>query len=258
MLLATWNINSIRAREERLLNWLERRQPDVVCLQELKCTEQQFPYDAIEAAGYRAAVHGQKTYNGVAILAKSPIEDVTTGFGDDSDESQARVISGTVEGARIISVYVVNGKRVDSEKYEYKLAWLERLEAFLAGHNLAAPLAICGDYNIVPDERDVEKKEAWEGGVLYNEDLTTRFRRLLDLGLVDTFRRHHQEGGLYSWWDYRMLGFPKNNGLRIDHILATPALADTSTDAYIDRDERKGQKPSDHAPVLTEFEWGTR
>jgi len=246
------------ARLEHVLAWLQENSPEVLCLQETKVTEEQFPLQPFQDRGWHVAHSGQKSYNGVAILAKSPIEDVTTGFGDDGDESQARVITGTVEGARIISVYVVNGKRVDSDKYEYKLAWLERLEAFLAGHDLAAPLAICGDYNIVPDERDVEKKEAWEGGVLYNEDLTTRFRRLLDLGLVDTFRRHHQEGGLYSWWDYRMLGFPKNNGLRIDHILATPALADTSTDAYIDRDERKGQKPSDHAPVLTEFEWGTR
>lgn len=255
MLLATWNVNSIRAREERLLAWLEHRRPDVVCLQELKCTEEQFPYDAITAAGYQAAVHGQKAYNGVAILAKGPIDDVTTGFGDGSDESQARVISGTVEGARIISVYVVNGKHIDSDKYALKLQWLDRLERFVARQDLAAPLAICGDYNIVPDERDVEKKEAWEGGVLYNEDLSARFQRLLELGLIDTFRRHHQEGGLYSWWDYRMLGFPKNNGLRIDLLLATPALANTSTDAWVDRDERKGQKPSDHAPVLTEFEW---
>jgi exodeoxyribonuclease-3 len=253
MLLATWNVNSIRAREERLIAWLGRRRPNVVCLQELKCTDDQFPYDAIEAAGYRAAVHGQKTYNGVAILARSAIEEVTTGFGDGGDESQARVISGTVEGARIISVYVVNGQSVDSDKYAYKLAWLERLETFVATHDLSAPLGICGDYNIVPDERDVENADSWAGGVLYNEDLSARFQRLLDLGLVDTFRRHHEEGGLYSWWDYRMLGFPKNNGLRIDHILATPALANTSTDAYVDRDERKGQKPSDHAPVLTAF-----
>ena len=233
--------------------WLESRQPDVVCLQELKCTDDQFPYDVVEAAGYRAAVHGQKTYNGVAILAKSTIDDVTTGFDDGGDDSEARLIGGTVDGVRIVSAYVVNGKRIDSDKYAFKLAWLDRLEQFAARHDLSAPLAICGDYNIAPDERDVEKKEAWEGGVLYNEDLTARFRSLIDLGLVDTFRTHHQEGGLYSWWDYRMLAFPKNNGLRIDHILATPALAATSTDAWVDRDERKGEKPSDHAPVLTEF-----
>jgi len=253
MLLATWNVNSVRAREERLLAWLELRQPDVVCLQELKCVDEQFPHEAVEAAGYHAAVHGQKTYNGVAILSKTPIEDVTTGFGDGGDDEQARVISGTVDGARIISVYVVNGKSIDSDKYEFKLQWLDRLERFVAGHDLTGPLAISGDYNIVPDERDVAKKEAWAGGVLFNEDLSARFEQLLGLGLVDTFRRHHEEGGVYSWWDYRMLGFPKNNGLRIDHILATPALAETSTDAYVDRDERKGNKPSDHAPVLTAF-----
>lgn len=253
MLLATWNINSIRAREERLLAWLDRRQPDVVCLQELKCTEDQFPYDALEAAGYGAAVCGQKTYNGVAILAREPIEDIVTGFGDGGDDTEARVISGTVDGVRIVSVYVVNGKRIDSDKYALKLEWLERLHRFAARHDLSEPLAICGDYNIAPDERDVEKIDAWAGGVLYNEDLTARFERLLGLGLVDTFRRHHDEGGLYSWWDYRMLAFPKNNGLRIDHNLASEPLASTSTDAWVDRDERKGKKPSDHAPVFTEF-----
>jgi exodeoxyribonuclease-3 len=253
MLLASWNLNSIRAREERLLAWLERRRPDVVCLQELKCTEDQFPFEAVEAAGYEAAVHGQKTYNGVAILAKSDPEDISTGFADGGDDSQARVIAATIDGVRIISVYVVNGKQIDSEKYAHKLEWLERLERYLAAQDRSAPLAICGDYNIVPDERDVEKREIWQGGVLYNEDLSARFERLLDLGLVDTFRTHHDEAGIYSWWDYRMLGFPKNNGLRIDHILATPSLAERSTDAWVDRDERKGQKPSDHAPVLTEF-----
>ncbi len=253
MLLASWNLNSIRAREERLLAWLVRRRPDVVCLQELKCTEDQFPFEAIEAAGYQAAVHGQKTYNGVAILATSAPEDISTGFGDGGDDSQARVIAATIDGVRIISVYVVNGKQIDSEKYAHKLEWLDRLERYLAAQDRTAPLAICGDYNIVPDERDVEKHEIWQGGVLYNEDLSARFKRLLDLGLVDTFRTHHDETGIYSWWDYRMLGFPKNNGLRIDHILATPALAERSTDAWVDRDERKGKKPSDHAPVLTQF-----
>jgi exodeoxyribonuclease-3 len=255
MLLATWNVNSIRAREGRLLPWLETREPDIVCLQELKCTKDQFPFEAIETAGYRAAVHGQKTYNGVAILAKSEITDVTTGFGDGGDDSQARVIAGTVEGARIVSVYVVNGKQIDSDKYAFKLEWLDRLQRYLEAQDLDAPLAICGDYNIAPEERDVSNPERWRDGVLFNPDLSARFERFLDLGLVDTFRTHHEEAGLYSWWDYRMLAFPKNNGLRIDHILATEPLAERSTDAFVDRDERKGQKPSDHAPVITDFDW---
>ena len=198
-------------------------------------------------------MHGQKTYNGVAILAQADIADVTVGFSDGGDESQSRVIAATIGGVRIVSVYVVNGKQIDSDKYALKLEWLDRLEAYLAAQDLAAPLAICGDYNIAPDARDVEKEEIWAGGILYNEDLSARFQRLLDLGLVDTFRTHHSDGGLYSWWDYRMLGFPKNNGLRIDHILASASLADRSTDAWVDRDERKGHKPSDHAPVITEF-----
>lgn len=253
MLIATWNLNSIRAREERLLAWLERRAPDVVCLQELKCTAAQFPSVALQDAGYHAAVNGQKTYNGVALLAREPIGNVTTGFDDGGDDSEARVIGGTVNGTRVVSVYVVNGKRIDSDKYADKLRWLDRLERFIRRQDLDAPLAICGDLNIAPAERDVARPEAWAGGVLYNEDLSARFRRLLDLGLVDTFRRHHDDGGIYSWWDYRRLAFPKNDGLRIDHVLATPALAARSTQVWVDRDERKGEKPSDHAPVMAEF-----
>lgn len=254
MLLATWNINSIRARQERLLGWLETRKPDIVCLQELKCTNEQFPTEAIEGAGYHAAVHGQKTYNGVAILAKKEIEDVSTGFGDGGDDTEARVIAGTVDGVRVVSVYVVNGKQIDSDKYAFKLEWLDRLHRYVEAQDLEVPLAVCGDYNIAPEERDVSKPERWRDGVLFNPDLSARFESLLDLGLVDTFRTHHDEGGLYSWWDYRMLAFPKNNGLRIDHILASHPLAERSTDAFVDRDMRKGDKPSDHAPVLTAFD----
>ncbi len=253
MLLASWNLNSIRAREERLLAWLERRQPDVVCLQELKCTEDQFPFEAIEAAGYQAIVHGQKTYNGVAILSKSDPTDVSTGFGDGGDESQARVIAATIDGVRIISVYVVNGGEIDSGKYAYKLKWLKRLENYLAAQDCTAQLAICGDYNSVPDERDVKNPKDWWGGVLYNKDLDAWFKGFIDLGLQDTLRIHHKEAEIYSWWDYRMLAFPKNNGLRIDFILTTNKLAARSADAGVDRDERKGKKPSDHAPVFAEF-----
>ena len=253
MLLATWNLNSIRAREERVVEWLQTRAPDVVCLQELKCTDEQFPYDAIEGAGYHAAVHGQKTYNGVAILSKRAIEDVTTGFDDGGDDSQARVISGTIDGARIVSIYVPNGKQIDSDKYELKLQWLARLDEWLQSGVADGPFALCGDFNIAPEARDVSRPERWEGGVLYNEDLSAHFERWIDGGLVDTFRIHHQEAGLYSWWDYRMLAFPKNNGLRIDHILATAPLADGCTDAFVDRDQRKGTKPSDHAPVIADL-----
>ncbi len=212
MLLASWNLNSIRAREERLLAWLKRRQPDVVCLQELKCTQDQFPFEAIEAAGYQPIVHGQKTYNGVAILSKSGPTDVSTGFGDDGDESQARVIAATIDGVRIISVYVPNGGAVYSkkfsgpeneqrakEKYAGKIEWLRRLKHFLEAQDLTAPLAICGDYNIIPGKRDtayhekqlvdsdkkIEHNKYWNGPI-YNEELSDNFKRLLDLGLVDT------------------------------------------------------------------------
>lgn len=255
MLVASWNINSIRARAGRVVDWLEDRQPDVVCLQELKGTNEKFPWDVIRSAGYEAAVHGQKTYNGVALLAKHKIEDVVTGFDDGVDDLQARVIAGTVAGARIASVYVPNGKRVDSDKYAYKLEWLDRLERYLRSGVLDGPFLICGDFNIAPEERDVAEPERWRGGVLYNDDLSARFDRYLETGLADTFRIHHEEGGLFSWWDYRMLAFPRNNGLRIDHMLATPPLAERCTSAFVDRDQRKGEKPSDHAPVLADFDW---
>jgi exodeoxyribonuclease-3 len=163
------------------------------------------------------------------------------------------VIAATIDGVRIISVYVVNGGEIDSGKYAYKLKWLKRLENYLAAQDCTAQLAICGDYNIVPHERDAKNHDDWWGGVLYNKDLDTWFKRFIDLGLQDTLRIHHKEAEIYSWWDYRMLAFPKNNGLRIDFILATNKLAARSADAGVDRDERKGKKPSDHAPVFAEF-----
>lgn len=255
MLIATWNVNSVRAREERLLRWLEGKQPDVLCLQELKTLEEGFPFEAVADAGYQAAAYGQKTYNGVAILARTAPADVIRGFGGGDDDPQARLIAATVEGVRIISAYVPNGSTVGSEKYEYKLAWLERLGAYLERLDLADdPVVLCGDINIAPEERDVNRPEEWQGTVLFNDEMRAQFQGLLDLGLVDTFRLHRPEEGLYSWWDYRQLGFPRNNGLRIDHILASRATAERCFDAAIDRDERKGQKPSDHAPVLAWFE----
>ena len=190
MLLASWNLNSIRAREGRLLPWLKRRQPDVVCLQELKCTEDQFPFEAIEAAGYQAIVHGQKTYNGVAILSKSGPTDVSTGFGDGGDESQARGIAATIDQVRIISVYVPQGgarqDQSDTEAREYKRTWLRRLKSYLKKQDLTAPVAICGDYNIIPGRRDVAYHHMYWTGPIYNEELCKDFEELLELGLVDT------------------------------------------------------------------------
>jgi exodeoxyribonuclease-3 len=254
MNITTWNVNSIRAREERLLAWLEAATPDVVCLQETKVVDDHFPVDALEALGYHAATLGQKTYNGVAILSRSPLEDVERGMGDQSDDDQARVIAATVNGIRIISAYFPNGRTVDDEKYQYKQAWMDRLLTRLGSHDFENErLVVAGDFNIAPDERDVNRLEQWTGSVLYNPDMSGYYQKFIDLGLVDTFRLHNKEAGLYSWWDYRMLGFPKNNGLRIDHILASTPLAAECVSARIERDMRKGKKPSDHTVVWAEF-----
>jgi exodeoxyribonuclease-3 len=254
MLLASWNINSIRARHERFLRWLTARKPDVLCLQELKCTEEQFPFDDVKAAGYNVAVFGQKTYNGVAILAKSEIADVRLGLDDGGDEMGARVISAVVGGLRIVNVYVVNGQVVGSEKYAAKLEWMGRLRAYLdARHRAAEPLVLCGDFNVAPEPRDVDRPDVWASSVLFHEDVRRALQHIVAFGLEDTLRLHTQAAGLYSWWDYRKLSFPKNDGLRLDLILATPSAARTCTAASIDRDERKGQQPSDHAPVLATF-----
>lgn len=254
MRIATWNVNSVNARRERLLAWLARSRPDVACLQELKCEDALFPHDAVREAGYHAAVHGQRTYNGVAILSREPAAEVTTGLLDGVTDPQARLIAATIAGVRIVCVYVPNGGEPGSEKLSYKLDWLARLEHYLRlRHDPAQPLALCGDLNVAPEARDVARPEEWAGTVLCLPNVRSALARIGEWGLTDCFRALHPEGGHYSWWDYRMLGFPKNNGLRIDHVLASAPLAARATSASIDRDERKGQRPSDHAPVLVEF-----
>ncbi|MCI0340719.1 MAG: exodeoxyribonuclease III [Planctomycetales bacterium] len=255
MKLLTWNVNSVRAREARLLAVLERHKPDVACLQELKALEEQFPAEAVKAAGYHAAVNGQKTWNGVAILSREPPEDVRRGLGDGAPDPQARLVSARVAGARVICAYVPNGEEVGSEKWAYKLEWLARLRRALErDFAKGEPLVLAGDLNVAPDDKDVAKPEDWAGTVLCHEDARKALARVAAWGLADVVRKHHPEGGLYTWWDYRMLAFPKGNGLRIDHVLATAPLADRSRAASVDRDERKGEKPSDHAPVIAEFD----
>jgi exodeoxyribonuclease-3 len=252
--LATWNVNSIRARQERLLAFLVRWRPDVVCLQELKVQDEDFPAAALAAAGYGAVRLCQRAYNGVAILSREPASGVVRGLGDEVDDPQARLIAASVCGVRVLSAYAPNGGEVGSEKWAYKIDWLRRLAAYLAAqHRAEEPLVLCGDLNIAPEARDVCDPDLWEGSVLYHADLRAAFGRLEAGGLTDVFRRHHAEKGLYSWWDYRMLAFPKNNGLRIDHVLASPVLAARSTACVIDRQERKGKQPSDHAPVVADF-----
>ena len=255
MKIATWNVNSIRSRLERLLRWLEKARPDVVCLQELKAADEVFPREAIREAGYHAAVFGQKTYNGVAILSRSELEDVQRGMGDDADDPQARLIAARIDGIQVIGAYVPNGQSVGSEKYAYKLDWMRRLRAYLDRRfEPSVPLILCGDFNVAPDDRDVANPEKWGGSVLCHQRARDALENVRRWGLADVFRQFHPEGGIYSWWDYRMLAFPKNDGLRLDHVFATESLARRCTGAEIDRDERKGQKPSDHAPVIAMFD----
>ncbi len=254
MRLACWNVNSVRARLERVQAWLKSRQPDLLALQELKCTADAFPTEAFEELGYRSAVHGQKTYNGVALLARAELEDIETGM-DGDDPPQARLIAATWRGIRVVCVYVPNGQSPESEKFTYKLSWLDRLCEWIAErHQPSDPLIVMGDFNIAPEDRDVHDPDAWRGQVHFHPQEHARLARLHDFGLVDLFRQHHPEPGLYSWWDYRQLAFPRNAGLRIDLALATPSVARRCTDCRIDREERKGKQPSDHAPLLIELD----
>ena len=255
MKIATWNVNSVRARLERLIAWLEAHRPDVLCLQETKCVTEAFPYEPIAAAGYHAAVWGQKAYNGVAIL--SPVEpaDVRCGMVDGADDPQARLISATIGDVNVISAYFPNGREVGAEAYAYKLAWMARLREHLEREfSPSRPLALCGDFNVVLDDLDAAHPRQWDNTVLCHADARDALAGIRQWGLTDVFRKHNADGGVYSWWDYRGLSFPKNNGLRLDHVYATAPLAETSTSAGADRDERKGDKPSDHVPVTVEFD----
>ena len=254
MKIATWNVNSIRARLDRLLAFLQRAEPDVLCLQELKVPEADFPTEAIEQAGYHAAVLGQRTYNGVAILSRTPLSDIEVGLPGDESDDQARLIGATIRGVRVLSAYVPNGQSVGSEKWSYKLGWLRRLENWLGQeYDPGQPLALCGDFNVAPEARDAARPEEWAESVLCHPDGRAALARIIAWGLKDTVRIHDKGPGPWTWWDYRMLAFPKGNGLRIDHILATAPLAGRCRGVTVDREERKGKLPSDHAPVIAEF-----
>ncbi len=256
--IATWNVNSVRAREARLTAWLRERQPDVVCLQELKCEEATFPWDPIRFAGYEACIAGQKTYNGVAILARAELSltDVQRGLDDGEPDPHARLIAATVGGVRVVSVYAPNGQSVGSDKWNYKLAWYDRLRGFLETRCRAGePLALCGDFNVAPEARDVHDPARWEAETLYHPRARQALADVTSWGLTDTFRQHVDDGGFYSWWDYRAGSFHKNMGLRIDHIFATAPLAQRCLAASIDREARKGKDPSDHTPVVASFEY---
>jgi exodeoxyribonuclease III len=254
MKIASWNINSLRKRQQRLLDWLAKEEPDVVCLQETKCSDDQFPELALSAAGYRCVFHGQKSYNGVAILSRHELRKRRAALCDESEDPQARVIAATINDVRVFSIYAPNGQVVGSPAFNYKLQWFVQLRDCLAeAQKSFAQVIVCGDFNVAPEDRDVHDPALWRGAIMCSEEERAAFRALEQIGLCDTFRIHHAEGGLFSWWDYRMLAFQKNRGLRIDAILASESLAERCTAAGIDREMRKGKDPSDHAPVWAEF-----
>ena len=253
MKLATWNVNSLKVRLPQLLEWLGRERPDVVCLQETKMEDAVFPAAEIRAAGYEVVFSGQRTYNGVAVLSTAPLEDVSAGIPGFADE-QKRVLAVTRNGVRVVCAYVPNGQSVGSDKYEYKLRWFAALRNYLAAELARHPqLALAGDFNVAPEDRDVHDPKAWEGQVHVSEPERAAWRALIEAGTVDAFRAFEQPEKSYSWWDYRMMGFRRNAGLRIDHILVSPALAARCTGVSIDKEPRRLERPSDHTPVIAEF-----
>jgi exodeoxyribonuclease III len=252
--VATWNVNSLRVRLPQLRDWLAAEQPDLLGLQETKVTDSDFPRADIESLGYAVTFAGQKSYNGVAILSRHAAADVLVdipGFATD----ERRVLAATYGNVRMINLYVPNGSEVGSDKYDFKLRWLTALASWLKSEIGRHPqVVVVGDFNIAPEERDVHDPELWKDGVLFSATVRASFQALLDLGLCDTLRLHSQESGLYSWWDYRMAAFRRNLGLRIDHVLASPALCKTCTACHIDKAPRKWERPSDHAPVIAQFD----
>lgn len=253
MKIATWNVNSLKVRLPQVLDWLTTHQPDVLGLQETKLTDSNFPLEPIEALGYHVAFSGQPTYNGVAVLSKTPISDVVTDLPG-LDDPQRRVLAVSTGGIRFVNLYVPNGQAVGTDKYAYKLDWLEKLKAFLRDKLTCHPrTAVVGDFNIALEPEDVHDPAEWEGKVLFSEPERAALRELLELGFVDTYRLFPQEAGEFSWWDYRMNNFRRNRGLRIDLVLASTALAADCTAAYIDRTPRTWERPSDHTPVVAEF-----
>ncbi len=254
MRIATWNVNSVNARLEAVLAWFADAAPDVACLQEIKCVDEKFPSEAFERLGYNVAIHGQKTYNGVALLSKTPLEDVRRGLpGDDGDE-QARYIEAVISGpspVRVAGIYLPNGNPVDSEKFAYKLRWMDRLNRhardLLA---LEEPLVIAGDYNVIPEPQDVHDPAAWAGDALFRPESRAAFRALKWLGLTDAYMAADGVPGGYTFWDYQAGAWPRDHGIRIDHLLLSPTAADSLTSVIIHRDVRGREKPSDHVPVV--------
>jgi exodeoxyribonuclease-3 len=254
MKLASWNVNSLKVRLPHLLDWVAAQVPDIVCLQEIKLEDDKFPHVELETAGYRCAWSGQKTYNGVAILSRAALAEVATGLPAFPDE-QRRLIAATIGSVRVVCAYVPNGQAVDSEKYEYKLRWLEAFRLWLADELKVHPrLAVLGDFNVAPADEDVHDPRAWENQVLFSSREREAFQKLLALGLKDAFRLFTQPERSFTWWDYRLNAFKRNLGLRIDHILLSAELTSLCRASSIDVAPRRLERPSDHAPVLAELQ----
>lgn len=253
MKLATWNVNSLKVRLPQVLDWVARQQPDVLCLQETKTEDANFPRAVIEGSGLHALFSGQKTYNGVAILSRQRAADPVMSMPAFPDE-QKRVLAATIDGVRIVCLYVPNGESVGSEKYQYKLRWLAAVREWLKGElSRNARLAVLGDFNVAPEARDVHDPQLWEGKVLFSESERAALRELTGLPLHDSFRLFEQPEGSFTWWDYRMNGFRRKMGLRIDHILLSDSLAKQCKSCVIDVEPRRAERPSDHAPVIAEI-----
>ena len=258
MKLATFNINGIKARIDALPAWLASANPDVVCLQEIKSVDDAFPRELFESMGYRVETHGQKSFNGVAILSKLPLEDITRGLPGDETDEQARWIEATVIGQRAVRVcglYLPNGNPTPGPKYDYKLAWMARMEARVrALLTTEEPTVFCGDYNVIPQDEDAAKPELWTADALALPASRAAYRRLLALGLTDAFRARNAAPGQYTFWDYQAGAWERNNGIRIDHLLLSPQAADLLNDCQIDKQVRAGDKPSDHVPIWIDLE----
>ena len=258
MRIATWNVNSVNARLETVLRWFEEAKPDVACLQEIKCVDEKFPSEAFERLGYNVEVHGQKAYNGVALLSRTPMEDVRRGLPDPGEAEQSRYLEAVISGprpVRVASIYLPNGNPVDTEKYPYKLAWIERLHRHAQDLlTFEEPLVLTGDFNVIPEARDAEFPKNWEGDALFRPQTREAWRALKNLGLTDAFLQADGSPGAYTFWDYQAGAWQRNNGIRIDHALLSPQAADILTGVSIHRDVRSWEKPSDHVPFVIELD----
>jgi exodeoxyribonuclease III len=256
MLIATWNVNSILARLPNVIRWLDSTKPDVLCMQETKCTDDKFPLEVFQERGYQCLLFGQQSYNGVAIISRNACDVSQRGYPDDEVPAiQSRLLAATINGIRIVNVYIPNGEKVGSEKYAFKLDWLRKLRFFFDTHyEKSSPVLLCGDFNVAPEERDVHDVRLWQGRIMFSAAEREAIHHLKEWGFTDAFRMHTEAGGQFTWWDYRAGAFRRNLGLRIDHVWISEPLVGKCKNSWIDIEPRKWERPSDHAPVVAEFD----